>query len=282
LIAVKAIVARSITTGGTLVVNADDQGLINYFQNNPDLIRGKICWFSLDPDNEKIRKMKGLNQPCIWLEDGNIIIADEGKQTNLISVTDIPTTINGAARHNISNSMGAAGHCYAMKIGFDDIAAGLSHFQGDNKDNPGRGNYFDINGVTILVDFAHNSHSLSSVVETVEAMSANRHLIMLGHAGDRTDRDIFNLTDVAFGLKPDVIVTAEIPDYLRGRELGAVPALIHQHCLEKGLEESQIWYAESCLSGAKLAIKWAKPGDFVLLLALDQRDEVFRYLESLS
>ena len=282
LIAVKAIVARSLAADGTLVVNADDRGLVDYFNKNPQLIRGKICWFSVNSGNEKILQQRRLQQPAVWLEDGKIQLSDAGLVTALVSIKDIPTTLNGNARHNISNSMGAAAVCYALEIGFEDIATGLKNFRGDSNDNPGRGNYFTINGVTVLIDFAHNAHSLTAVIETVATSSSKRRLIMLGHAGDRTDRDICNLTDVACGLNPDRVITAELSDYLRGRELGAIPAIIRQRCVENGIADEQIVYADNCLQGAKLALKWAQPGDFVLLLALDQRNDIFRYLESLG
>jgi len=282
LIAVKAIVARSLAADGTLVVNADDRGLVDYFNKNPQLIRGKICWFSVNSGNEKILQQRRLQQSAVWLEDGKIQLSDAGLVTALVSIKDIPTTLNGNARHNISNSMGAAAVCYALEIGFEDIASGLKSFRGDSNDNPGRGNYFTINGATVLIDFAHNAHSLTAVIETVAAISAKRRLIMLGHAGDRTDRDICNLTDVACGLNPDRVVTAELSDYLRGREHGAIPAIIRQRCVENGIADEQIVYAQSCLQGAELALKWAQPGDFILLLALDQRNDIFRYLESLG
>ena len=282
LIAVKAIVARSLAADGTLVVNADDRGLVDYFNKNPQLIRGKICWFSVNSGNEKILQQRRLQQSAVWLEDGKIQLSDAGLVTALVSIKDIPTTLNGNARHNISNSMGAAAVCYALEIGFEDIATGLKNFRGDSNDNPGRGNYFTINGVTVLIDFAHNAHSLTAVIETVATSSSKRRLIMLGHAGDRTDRDICNLTDVACGLNPDRVITAELSDYLRGRELGAIPAIIRQRCVENGIADEQIVYAQSCLQGAELALKWAQPGDFILLLALDQRNDIFRYLESLG
>ena len=277
----KAVVARSLSAEGTLVLNADDLGLVEYFKLHPELIRGNVCWFSLHANNAKITQQRELNQACLWLDDGKLMLADKGVSTALIAVDDIPTTMRGAAKHNVSNSLGAAGLCYALGITFEDIASGLKAFKGDNNDNPGRGNYFSIDGVTLLIDFAHNAHSLTAVVDTVAAMPAKRRLIMLGHAGDRTDRDIINLTDVAKTLNPDVVITAELEGYLRGRELTEIPKLIKHRLIETGLNEEKIIYANSNLDGVKLAIKWAKAGDFILLLALDQRDEIFEYLDSL-
>ncbi len=280
--AVKAVVARALSKEGTLVINADDQGLVTFFEDNPQLIRGNICWFSLDPDHEKIQQQKELQQTCLWAEAGTIKFFDGVNVVNLIAISAIPTTINGAAKHNVANSMGAAAVCHAMGVGFDAIVNGLMNFKGDNKDNPGRGNYFTINEATVLVDFAHNPHSLTAIIDTVAAIPAKRRLIMLGHAGDRTDRDILNLTDVAIKLNLDAVVMAEIPDYLRGRELGDIPGLIRKRCLETGYKDEQLIYAKSCLEGARKAIQWSQPGDFILLLGLDQRDDIFRFLESVN
>jgi cyanophycin synthetase len=280
--AVKAIVSRSLSTNGTLVLNADDLCLVEYFKQHPELIRGNVCWYSLDANNPKVEQQRQLNQPCLWLENENLMLADKGVTTSLIAIKDIPTTMNGAAKHNVSNSLGSAGLCYALGISFENIASGLKAFKGDNQDNPGRGNYFNIDGVTILVDFAHNAHSLAAVIDTVAAMPANRRLITLGHAGDRTDRDIINLTDVATTLNPDIVITAELEGYLRGRELNEIPKLIKQRLTETGFSDEQVIYAESNLEGAKLAMKWAEKGDFIVLLALDQREEIFNYLSSLT
>ncbi|MFT5452651.1 MAG: cyanophycin synthetase [Enterobacterales bacterium] len=282
LTAVKAMVSRSLSSSGTLVLNADDDCLVEYFKQHPELIRGNICWFSLNTNNPIVEQQQQLNQACLWLENGHLMLADKGKVISLIAINDIPTTMNGAAKHNVSNSLGAAGLCYALGISFEHIASGLKAFKGDNQDNPGRGNYFNIEGVTVLIDFAHNAHSLAAVIDTVAAMPANRRLITLGHAGDRSDRDIINLTDVATTLNPDIVITAELEGYLRGRELGEIPKLIKQRLMETGFDEEQVIYAESNLEGAKQAMKWAQKGDFIVLLALDQREEIFEYLSSLS
>lgn len=280
LIAVKAIVSRSIAEDGTLVVNADDQGLVDYFQQHPELIRGKICWFSLDPANEKIAEQRQQQQPCVWLQRQQIWLEDAGIAQSIMAVSDIPITINGLAKYNIANCLGAVGLCHALGIHISAMVTGLKNFQGNNLDNPGRGNYFNINGATLLIDFAHNAHSLAAVIDTLKAIPATRRLIMLGHAGDRSDRDINNLTDVAIGLCPDRVITAEIPDYLRGRNLGEIPTLIRQRCIDSGIDATQIISADSCLQGAEIALDWIQPGDLIVLLALDQREDIFALIEN--
>ena len=276
----KGIVSRSLDKDGTLVLNADDEGLVEYFKKNNHLVRGKLCYFSLNPNNPIVKEALTQNHQVILQNNGNIEICQHDNVEVLMPVNDIPTALNGAAQHNVANAMGVVGLSLGLGISKDAIIKGLGQFKGDVNDNPGRGNYFDINGARFLIDFAHNAHSLTAVVNTVSAQPAKRRLIMLGHAGDRTDRDIFNLTEVALRMKPDMVVIAEIEDYLRGRELGEIPALIKTQCLDAGLSEQQIHIATSCLDGTKFSVDWAQKEDFVLLLALDQRDQIFNYLET--
>ena len=70
------------------------------------------------------------------------------------------------------------------------IAAGLREFQSDPESNPGRGNVFELGGVTAIVDFAHNAHGMRAFLKMANAMPAARRLITLGMAGDRTDHEI--------------------------------------------------------------------------------------------
>ncbi|MBT8448128.1 MAG: Mur ligase, partial [Gammaproteobacteria bacterium] len=216
---------------------------------------------------------------AIVYHESNIEIRTGSDSEILMPVSDIPTTLNGAAEHNVANAMGVTGLSLGLGVTTEFIKQGLANFKGDVNDNPGRGNYFDANGARVLIDFAHNPHSLAAIIKTVKALPAKRRLIMIGHAGDRTDRDIRNLTAVALKMEPDVVVTAEIPDYLRGRELYEITNLMRDECLKTGLTDEQVVYSESCLAGAEFALSWAQPGDFMLLLALDQRDKVFQLLQ---
>jgi UDP-N-acetylmuramyl tripeptide synthase len=275
----KGVVSRGLDHRGTLVLNADDLGLVNYFKGRPDLVRGKLTYFGLNHESPILKKAIEDGHTVIQQKHGQIELIQNGVTVKVLDVADIPVTLGGAAQHNVANAMGVIGLCLGLGIKLPAIREGLSHYKGDVKDNPGRGNYFDYKGGKVLIDFAHNPHSLTAIINTVNNMPAKRKLIMLGHAGDRTDDDINNLTDVALKLNPDMVVTAEIPDYLRGRELHEIPDMIKQHCVAEGMSPDQVHYAETCLDGAKFALDWMAEGDFVLLLQLDQRDEVFKLLE---
>jgi cyanophycin synthetase len=117
-------------------------------------------------------------------------------------------------------------------------------------------------------------------------MPAKRRLVMMGHAGDRSDADIQELTRVALGLSPERIVLFELEEYLRGRSLGEVSNIMFNTLVQQGIDTSIISLAPSPAEGARDALDWAKDGDFLLLLALGDREKVFeeidRYISAVS
>jgi UDP-N-acetylmuramyl tripeptide synthase len=159
------------------------------------------------------------------------------------------------------------------------IAAGLSNFKPDQKDNPGRSNEFTHNGARVFVDFAHNPHSIAAVCDAMFAIPAKRRFIMLSHAGDRSDQDIHDVTLTALRFKPDIVVAVEIEHYLRGRELGEIPPLIKRAAVDAGLKPDQVRFAESPKVGARFIMDQLQPDDLALLLVLAERDEVFQLLQ---
>ncbi len=271
----KFVVSRALAGGGVLALNADDAGLVRQAPN----VSTEICWFSEDAAHPLIRKHRAAGGRVCFVEDGEIVYAEKGAPETVLGVAEVPITLGGAARHNVSNSLGAV--CLARILGVDApaVAQGLRAFRGDPADNPGRGNLFEIDGVKVLVDFAHNPHGLTALVDTARRLPARRRLVMLGQAGDRSDDDIRGLARAAWQIDPDRVVIMDLPGYERGRAPGAVPALLHDEFRRLGASEAHLAHAPSCLDGARAALRWAAPGDLLLLLALTQREAVFALLQ---
>lgn len=271
----KFVVNRALTQGGVLVLNADDAGIVKQAKH----VSTTLCWFSLDAENPVLRSHLAAGGRACFVREGEIVYASAAGEESIIAVEDIPITLHGAAQHNMSNSLGAVGLAKALQISTSAIVGGLRAFRGDPTDNPGRGNYFDIKGARVLVDFAHNVHGLSAIVNTVSRMPAKRRLVTLGQAGDRSDEDIRSLVQAAWQSHPDQVVITALPGYERGRPEGEVPALIHTELNRLGASDAGIHHAPSCLDGVKAAIEWAEEGDLLLLLVLTQREEVFHFLQ---
>ncbi len=72
-----------------------------------------------------------------------------------------------------------------------------------------------------------------------------------------------------------MIVTANLPDHLRGRAVGEVPALIARACIDNGIEAGAIREAGSPGDGMAMILDQLQPGDLALILALSDRDRIF-------
>lgn len=271
----KFAVHRTLGENGVLVLNADDAFVVAE-SAHADAI---IWWISLHQDNPHIKRARADGMPCAYLQDGKLVFHDGQTDQPMIDVADVPITMNGAAKYNVSNALAALCVGKAMTLSDDAIRAGLSGFKPDSKDNPGRCNEFAHNGARVFVDFAHNPHSIAAVCDAMSAIPAKRRFIMLSHAGDRSDQDIQDVTLTALRLNPDVVVAVEMESYLRGREVGEIPSLIKQAAVGAGFKSDQVLFAGSPAQAARMILAQLQPGDLALLLVLAERDEVFQLLE---
>jgi len=261
-----------------LVLNADDPVLSRH---GLDLKQPKT-WFSLDADNEIVERHRAIGgRACRLL--GPQIVFDEGPDTKpVMSVDSIPLTLRGAARHNVANALAAVGVAVTLGLPMEAIRTGLRTFESSPRENPGRLNVFEINGVTAIVDFAHNPHGIAALLETAATMPAKRRLVTTGQAGDRDNASIRKLASTIAQTRPDRIIVKELEDYLRGREQGEVPALIIEELLASGVPPEAIGQATSEMDAIRQALAWAQKGDLLLLITHSSRSGVVSYLENLQ
>jgi UDP-N-acetylmuramyl tripeptide synthase len=270
----KLAVRRGLAPGGWLILNAED-ALVR------EAARGAgetPVWFALDPRHDEIRTARAAGQPCGWLQDDMLILSDGRHETALIAAADVPLTLGGAARYNIENALGAALAGRALGLPETAIRDTLATFRSDPKDNPGRANEFSVNGARVFVDFAHNPHSIAAVTSALAALPARRRLVLLMHAGDRSDDEIRRLVEGAFVLRPDHVVVAENAKYLRGRSPGVIPALIRATAIGLGCAADRIVLRDTPADGARQIVDLLQPGDLALLLVHAERQEIFEML----
>lgn len=272
----KALVAKGLAGNdtGKLVLNADDENLVALA---PELLVNK-CWFSLHETNEILQQHQKAGGAVCFVRNQQIIYVENNEESIIIAVNDIPMTLNGAAQHNVQNALGAVGLAKCFHIDNQAIKSALQQFASNIDDNPGRGNQFSVHNAQVIMDFAHNVHSMEAMAKTTANMLGERKYLMLGHAGDRSDLEIINLTETALKMKPDYIVVTEVEAYLRGRELGEVPKLIANTAIKHGVDAKNIYFSERPLTGAKHIVDQLKANDLALLMVLADRDEIVKLL----
>lgn len=259
---------------GRLVLNADDEHLVALA---PELPVTK-SWFSLHEDNATLQQHKQKGGAVCFVREQQLVYSYDNEESVIIAVNDIPMTLNGAALHNIQNALGAIALAKCLNIENKAIKIALSNFASNVEDNPGRGNHFSVKNAEVIMDFAHNVHSMEAMAVTTANMNAQRKFLMLSHAGDRTNNEIINMTKTALKMKPDFIVAAELVPYLRGRALGEIPQLIVDTALAYGMKRDNIYIADSPYEGAKHIVEQLHEKDLALLMVLSDREEIIELL----
>ena len=210
--------------------------------------------------------------------DGSLAYFDGTRWHKLCALADIPLTIGGTARHNVANALAAAGLTLAMGLDYAHVATGLCSMTA--ADNPGRGNLFDIDGVEVLLDFAHNPQAIAAIFELASQRPAQRRVLAFGQAGDRTDAQIRELAQVAWQVGLDRVIVSELAHYYRGREPGEVFAIIRDELERCGAAADQIDHYDTELESLQAALDWAQPGDLAIMLALADTRGVLERLQS--
>lgn len=253
---VKLGVAHALGSDGVLVLNGDDVTLREasraFAGRFAGRFAGQVEWFS-----ER----------------------DAGRITP--PPAEMPLTLGGAARHNVANAVGAAQVAAAMGVPRAAIDETLRTFGRDNADNAGRLEQFDVRGVRVWVDYAHNPHGLSALLHAAAAaLGSGRLGLLLGQAGDRENDAIRALARTAWEARPARIVLKDVDGYMRGRTPGEVPELLRDELRRVGAPEAAISAVSAEADGVRALLAWAVPGDLLVLPvhALSARDAVLALL----
>jgi UDP-N-acetylmuramyl tripeptide synthase len=267
---VKLSIAHLIDAEGLLILNADDALL----SSKGRLLERRLGWqpplgwFARSYEHPTLAQHRALLGATCGVRGGHLWLSSGDREHDLGAINDMPLTVGGAATYNVENLAGAA--LVATKLGVPPatIAQVFATFGRSLADNAGRLMRFDLAGVKIILDYAHNPDGLRGVMRVAERVRApgGRVGMLLGHAGNRLNADIEELAVVATEFKPDLIVVKEDEGHLRGRQPGEVPAIIQNALLKAGMPEALVPICPSEVDAALMALDWARPGDAVVLL----------------
>jgi cyanophycin synthetase len=294
LAAVKRVVVEAVPRSGWAVLNADDPLVLEMRTH----CSGSVILFSMEPHHDLVERWVRRGRKAVVLERserGEMIVIKEGRRSMPVAwVHTLPSTFEGKARMMVQNAMAAAAAAHVSGAHLHDIRQGLRSFTTSIYQAPGRLNVFELNGVTIVLDYAHNAAGLRTVGDFVERLvgdardgerpgeaswSAHLRVGVIATAGDRRDEDMRELGRVAARYFDDVIIRED--RHTRGREPGETAELIAEGVREAMGEGARAGSAEIVLdemAAAKLALDRSRPGDLVVL-CVDYATDVFRELE---
>jgi cyanophycin synthetase len=295
LAAVKRVVVEAVPREGTAVLNADDPLVLEMRKH----CSGSVILFSTRPDHELIDRWVRRGRKAVVLqpdEQGELMVIRDGRRTMPIGYVHLfPATFDGRARMNVQNALAAAAAAHAAGAHLNDIRSGLRTFSTSFFEAPGRLNLFELGGVRVLVDYAHNAPGLRSVGDFVERMTsdvvertrpgtptwdANLRVGVIATAGDRRDEDMRELGRVAARYFDEVVVREDRNP--RGRQRGETAALVAEGVRQaqaEGARAGSVEIVPDEMEAVRRTLDRSRPGDLVVL-CVDYASEVWDELEA--
>jgi cyanophycin synthetase len=216
---VKRVIVQNVAPNGYGVLNAADPMVANMANS----CTGSVIFFAKDRSQSVLATHNAQGKRVLYV-DGNTIIATEGKFEHRIPLSDIPITHNGAVGFQVENAMAAIGAAWALGLDWEVVHDGLRTFQNSADSTPGRFNLFNHRGATVIADYGHNPDAIQALTSAVEAMTANRRMVVISGAGDRRDEDIRRQTEILGDAFDDVVLYED--QCQRGRADGEVLAAV--------------------------------------------------------
>ena len=221
---IKSLVAERIREGGSLILNADNQYLVNLAKSERiTRVPKNIVYFSLNEHNPVVREHLRSSGTAYFANKRALIEATGETQRVLAELSGLPVVMNGAADFQIANLLAAVAACRVHGVSQEVLLKGLVSFS-SYANNPGRANLYRLNGGHVMVDYGHNSDAFDAICRMASAWKDRRVTGVIGVPGDRDDSVITHAAQVAAKGFNKVIVKEDHDR--RGREPGAVASLV--------------------------------------------------------
>jgi UDP-N-acetylmuramoyl-L-alanyl-D-glutamate--2,6-diaminopimelate ligase len=191
------------------------------------------------------------------------------------------------ARHNVYNCLAAATVTAALGIDPEDVAEGIARVTcvRGRLEPVAAGQDF-----TVLVDYAHTTAALESVLKAVRELTKTRLIVLFGCGGDRDKSKRPRMRAAAEKIADRVVVTSDNPRTEN-------PLAIIDRIMKGVRDRSKFTIEPDRRAAIAKAIGMARPGDVVLLAGkghedyqiigdrrfhLDDREEALKALKALK
>ena len=274
---VKAAITRIVKPDGWTVLNADDPRVIGMGRG----AKGRPFVFSLDPDHPAIRSALNEGGRAVapldrWLG----LMRPRRPFQRLIALEEIPMTLAGISSLQTQNAMAAAAAALGAGLSPAEVVEGLRTFILDPERNPGRANLFELDGRTVIIDYAHNEAGMEGLVEICRGLRPQGADAWLayGTAGDRSDEVVHGMGYIA-ARGAEHVVVVELRRYLRGRDPQDLIERLRAGAVDGGAGPEDVPDFRTEMEGLQWMLERARPGDVVAVTALAQRPDIFAWLE---
>ncbi len=289
LAAAKSFIFRQIGEHGTAVFNADDPLVCEQLKALPADKGIRLLPVGFDFSSFDVERHIREGGSLVTTKHDAVIIRTAETTTKVVDVRDIPWTFGGTFKPSLFNLMFivAGLHAIGTDVSSRRIAGILRRYVPDREG--GRLTLLrNDEGVTILIDYAHEKRSLLAIAELGNSLKTNRLIGVVRLAPDRTDAMIRETgRDIARSFDR-LIVYDKIDGVTRGRfvgkntsivrEIGEVSALFENGILENMPRENveRILVEERAI---RRSSEKSGPGDVVVVICGDDHVKTLRWVK---
>ncbi|SDG82569.1 cyanophycin synthetase [Flavobacterium omnivorum] len=258
---VKAVVAQSTFDTGTAILNADDD-LVYPMKNT---LKCNIAFFSMDANNERIKKHCSEGGLAAFVEDNYFVISKGDSKTKIAAINEVPLTFSGTCEFIIKNVLPAILAASISNFPIETITAALKSFIPSPALTPGRMNVFEFKNFRLMIDYVHNTDGYVQMQKFMEQVEATKKTGIISATGDRRMEDIKNIGRFSAQMFDEIIIRHGDNRGRTSKELSTM--------LSDGIQEIDSNIKVSIISNetesVQYAIDNAQTGEFIFVCVDD-------------
>ena len=254
----KGVVPETVLPEGYAILNADDELAYNMRKD----LKCNIALFSMDENNEHIKKHMANNGVAAIYENGFITICKGTRKMRVTNSAKVPLTFGGKARFMIQNVLPAALTGYLRGFDLRDIKSALESFIPSPSQTPGRLNLFEFKKFKVLLDYAHNAAGMTALQKFIEKLDGKPKVGIIAGIGDRRDEDNIDMGKLAAQMFDEIIIRQD--KNLRGQTEEDLIALLMEGIKAQDADK-KVTIIPSEKEAIKHAIENAKQGSLTVI-----------------
>lgn len=229
---VKSVVPCAVHKEGWAILNAGDE--LAYAMK--EKVQCNVAVFSSDDRNGNLLQHIEKGGSAVYTDAQlNIFIIHRNQKIEVCNAAEVPITRKGKAGFMIENLLPVLLAAYLSGFPLETMVDALKNLIPSGDTTPGRINEFEINGVNVIVDYAHNPHGLKALAGYLKNIEGHKLGIITG-TGDRRTEDIIEFGRIAASMYDEIIIRFDRD--LRGRTEDSIVELLTQGIHEVNPEQN--------------------------------------------
>jgi len=207
----KGVVPETVVSDGYAILNADDDLVYKMREK----LECNVALFSMDENNERIKKHAAKNGLSAIYENGFVTICKGTWKMRVAKVVNVPLTFGGKAKFMIQNVLPAVLTGFVRGFDLRDIKMAIESFIPSPAQTPGRLNLFKFKNFSVLLDYAHNEAGMTALHDFIENLDGKPTVGIIAGIGDRREQDNEGIGRMAAVMFDEIIIRQD--KHLRGK-----------------------------------------------------------------